>query len=97
MYYNTTNQSGRALQESRTKAESQEDKILKIFNLVPERPMGPNMVMKMYNNHFTATPITSIRRAITNLTIKGKLVKHDGMEMGGYGKMEHTWKLPEDA
>ena len=97
MYYNTTNQRGRPLEESQAKTETQEDRVLKIFNLVPERPMGPNMVMKMYNNHFTSTPITSIRRAMTDLTIQGKLIKHDQMEMGGYGKMEHTWKLPEDA
>jgi len=96
MYYNTTNQRGETLQQSRTKTETQEDKVLQIFNLVPDRPMGPNIVMRMYNNHFISTPITSIRRAITNLTIKGSLVKHDVMEMGGYGKMEHTWKLPAD-
>jgi hypothetical protein len=96
MYYNTTNQRGRPLEESQTKTETQEDRVLKIFKLVSDRPMGPNIVMRMYNNHFTSTPITSIRRAITNLTIKGSLVKHDAMEMGGYGKLEHTWKLPAD-
>lgn len=38
-------------------------------------------------------PITSIRRAITNLTNDGELVKHDRMRMGDYGKDNHTWSL----
>ena len=38
-------------------------------------------------------PITSIRRALTDLTSKGKLVKSSIMKMGPYGKQVHCWKL----
>ena len=38
-------------------------------------------------------PITSIRRAITDLTNAGKLTKTDTMKLGRYGKHVHTWKL----
>jgi hypothetical protein len=58
--------------------------------------MGPNIVAKMYNNHYPAAPVTSIRRAITDLTVQDKLVKTNVMEIGGYGKDEHTWRLPNE-
>ena len=93
--YNTIHQEGATLERSRTKNESQEDRILKIFSLVPDRPMGPNMVTKLYNNYYPSIPPTSTRRAMTDLTAKGKLIKTNVMEMGGYGVHEHTWKLPE--
>ena len=93
--YNTTHETGVTLERSTTRNETQEDKILKIFNLVPDRPMGPFMVWKMYNNYHTEIPPTSTRRAITDLTKQGKLIKTDTMEMGRYGKPEHTWKIRE--
>lgn len=93
MYHNTNKESGNTLVKSKIKTDTQESRILRIFNLVPDRPMGPNMVMKMYNNYYPAIPPTSTRRAMTNLTVKGKLVKTDFMEIGGYGKKEHRWKL----
>ena len=38
-------------------------------------------------------PLTSIRRAISNLTDNGKLMKLERMVMGNYGKKVHTWRL----
>ena len=38
-------------------------------------------------------PITSIRRAITDLTNEGKLVKTNSLKKGNYGKKCHCWKL----
>jgi hypothetical protein len=38
-------------------------------------------------------PITSIRRAITNLTDAGKIIKTDQYVKGNYGKLEHLWEL----
>ena len=43
-------------------------------------------------------PLTSIRRAISNLANPRKwdmLFKTDKMKMGLYGKMVHTWKLKD--
>jgi len=36
-------------------------------------------------------PITSVRRAITDLTTEEKLVKTDIMKKGKYGKEVHCW------
>ena len=41
------------------------------------------------------SPITSIRRAMTNLTQAKLLIKTDHMVLGQYGKPVHTWKLNE--
>ena len=38
-------------------------------------------------------PITSVRRAITDLTTEDKLIKTDIMKKGIYGKEVHCWKL----
>jgi predicted transcriptional regulator len=38
-------------------------------------------------------PITSIRRAITNLTQKGILIKSEVTKMGRHGKMNYCWEL----
>jgi len=97
MYYNTTNVTGTALLRNKRKTETQEDKVLKLYKIAPGRPMGPNLITKLYNDNYTSVPATSIRRAITNLTKAGKLIKTDSMEMGGYGKLEHTWKLSVDG
>jgi len=40
-------------------------------------------------------PITSIRRAITNLTDDEKIVKTQKTTKGIYGKKEHLWALPK--
>jgi hypothetical protein len=40
-------------------------------------------------------PITSIRRAMTNLSDNGKLEKTNEFVMGNYGKKEHLWQLPK--
>ena len=45
----------------------------------------------LYSN--TMVPITSIRRAITNLTNDEKLVKTDNQKTGPYGKPSYCWKL----
>ena len=92
-FYNTINENPSELARSQTKAKTQEQKIINCFKQY-ERPLSPSMVLSISGLN---CPITSIRRAMTDLTIQGKLIKHDQMEMGGYGKMEHTWKLPEDA
>jgi hypothetical protein len=38
-------------------------------------------------------PITSIRRALTNLTNEGKIIKTGVKTVGLYNKKEHLWRL----
>ena len=39
------------------------------------------------------TPLTSIRRAISDLTNRNRLVKTDKKVLGGAGRKTYTWRL----
>ena len=89
-YYNTNAESGARLGVSERKALSQEAVIERFFRLRPRGRYGPADVQDMV---LSRCPITSIRRAITNLTTRGILIKTDHKHRGKYGKQEHTWQL----
>ena len=89
-YYNTNNETGETLKTSRKRVNIQEKEIINIFTDRPGRKMTPFDVQDEVGHH---VPITSIRRAITNLTEKSVLTKCKSMRMGRYGKMNHCWKL----
>ena len=90
-FYNTINEQPSELTESIAKAKTQEEKIIKCF-IQYERPLSPSMVLSILNIN---CPITSIRRAMTNLSNEGKLEKTKDYVMGNYGKKEHLWRLPK--
>ena len=89
-YYNTNNEEGQELLTSRVNATKQEDIIYLLFD--NDSYFSPDMIKTLLVQDY---PITSIRRALTNLTDKGLLEKTDKMVMGKYGKKTHTWKLAE--
>jgi len=89
-YYNTNKETGQTLVKSRAKAQSQEDCILSYFKGVAPLLRAPHDLEFLFDHK---VPITSIRRALTNLEKVGKLLKTDFMVMGTYGKMVHTWEL----
>jgi len=89
-YYNTNNETGDTLLKSRDKAQSQEECILAYFKRGWRTFCAPHDLESLFDY---TVPITSIRRALTNLEKSGKLVKTDLMVMGTYGKMVHTWQL----
>tara|TARA_R100001463_G_scaffold1619_1_gene7053 strand:+ start:1486 stop:1785 length:300 start_codon:yes stop_codon:yes gene_type:complete len=91
-YYNTTNIKGDELKTSQNKAVSQENKI---FDLFTEQVwMSPSDAYHEFDARF---PITSIRRAFSNLTKQGKIYKTSEKELGLYGRLEHLWKVKTDA
>ena len=92
MYYNTTSEKGGHLKTSHTRTRTQEEKIYSFF-LTFGQPLSPSMILDKMN---LKCPITSVRRALTDLTSKGKLIKLDKLVMGGYGKKEHLWRLRTD-
>ena len=92
MYYNTTSEKGSRLKRSRTRTRTQEEKIFSFF-LTYGEPLSPSMILDKMN---LKCPITSVRRALTDLTKKGKLTKIDELVMGGYGKKEHLWRLKKE-
>tara|TARA_R110002020_G_scaffold128392_5_gene287793 strand:- start:2338 stop:2628 length:291 start_codon:yes stop_codon:yes gene_type:complete len=87
MYYNTNKERGSELRSSRAKVNKQENVILNVFN--NNVKLSPEEVLRFSGLN---APLTSIRRAITNLTDKGLLKKTGTMKKGSYGKMVHTWQ-----
>lgn len=89
-FYNTTALTGDRLKAYRQSAQTQEDIIHGLFKA--ETTLSPSQVDEMTGN---AWPITSIRRAISDLTREGRLEKLDRMVEGKYGKPEHVWRFVE--
>ena len=92
-YYNTNQESGYTLKSSNVKANSQEESIIKIFTDNPK--LSASEAWKIYDSE-GVTPITSIRRAITNLCNEGLLMKTDDTKEGLYGKKEHIYKISKE-
>ena len=101
-YHNTTNLNGEELKEAKRNAVTQEENVIDIFEHLTivygkEQLLTPSRIESQWINLLRGRkrfpPITSIRRALTNLTKKGKLEKTNKMEVGKYGKPEHCWKL----
>ena len=90
-FYNTTQETGHQLHQSRIKAASLQDQILNYFRRNPTRHYTPAEV----HQHFTRYPLTSVRRAMTDLTTEGALVKTEMLTPGLYGKNNFNWRLAE--
>jgi len=89
-FYNTINESGEELDKSKKQVSKQETEVLKFFQNNPNLGHSPSMIHKVI---LRDCPLTSIRRAITNLTDAGHLIKTDIKVPGIYGKKEHLWRL----
>ena len=104
-YYNTTKLSDHQLSKAKVKAVSQEDNIIEILEHLSfikgkNVEMTPREVQSQWINpekaRFVMPEITSIRRAMTNLTSQGKLTKTNKTKISdivGKGSPEYLWKL----
>ena len=92
-YYNTTNLTGADLVEATQKAGAQEEVILAFFKAkkIEKFAWSPSEVWEAC--FFGRCPLTSVRRAMTNLTNQGKLERMDEQKKGPYGRPEHYWRL----
>ena len=107
-FHNTIGLEGKDLSNAIQDAITQKDRILFIF----ERqgvPMSPDEVHNLYIQLFGNAPITSIRRAMSNMSkgVRGHhsfsnewvwieapdLEKTEQMVTGRYGKSNYRWKL----
>ena len=89
-HYNTTHESGATLRAYENAAKSLEKRIYEHMIVNSDVPrFSPTKLHEVFNN----VPITSIRRALTNLTKEGKCYKSDLMSNGSYGRPEHNWGL----
>ena len=86
-YHNTNEETGIQLGKSEIKCVHQEELIYRTFKVFQR--LTPSDLL----TGFPKYPLTSIRRAITNLTKKGLLIKTQEMSIGIYGKNEHFWKF----
>ena len=63
------------------------------FDAFPNDKFTPFDIQTMVKENFKKDfPITSIRRAITDLTEQGKIVKTKDTKKGKYGKLNYTWR-----
>ena len=95
-YYNTNNETGEELQASRRKSSKQKTEVLSVFLTYPTTPLSPDDIHSFIKDNSEEPdaqlwPITSIRRAITDLTKDRKLYKTSIKKMGSYGKRVHCW------
>ena len=93
-YYNAINEEGQDLKKSESKSKKQKDQIFAIYRHTL-RPMTPAEIWENYGYKHRNVPLTSIRRAITNLEADGLLKKTDIQKPGVYGKMNHCWIYEE--
>jgi hypothetical protein len=90
MFYNTTQVLGDELKHCRANVMRQDDIVLAYF-----RQGGDHTPSEVWQSGILDNaPLTSVRRAITNLTDMGKLEKTTRQRRGIYGKPEFVWRLP---
>lgn len=94
-YYNTTDASGETLQRYRAGTDSQEARILAwLANAFTAKNYTPSEVLRFCFHN--AVPLTSVRRALTNLCNDRQLVKTRERRDGPYGRPEYAWRLSTD-
>ena len=93
-YYNTTKSAGRELIEFKTKATSQDGRILAYFHEETAAGLFGRTPSEIRAEVFSdRVPLTSVRRSMSNLTAAGKLNKTASQRDGPYGRPEYVWSL----
>ena len=96
MYYNTTNENGSLLKTNTKQAKNQTTLTLSVFQTYPTYTFSADEVWQFLIENEAIneqTPLTSIRRAITDLTNEGKIVKTNRKVLGSAGRKTYTWRL----
>ena len=74
------------------KTEKQEKVIKMLANEFINKTFSPSMMHSIMERNGRKVPITSVRRAISDLTREGVLKKTDKQRIGYYGKREYMWR-----
>ena len=90
-FHNTTEIQGPELIKREMRTGSQNKAILAFFRRHPVLNLTPFEIQHAI--HLEGTPITSIRRALSDLTKLGYLVKTDIKRKGNYGADCYCWTL----
>lgn len=93
-HWNSTHETGDTLRAYTQQANRQEAAVLALFRRHPDCLLSPSTVCALLNKMLERDwPITSIRRAITNLTEQGHLEKTGNKVTGPLGRPEYRWTL----
>jgi len=94
MFYNTIDLTGQELEKAKAATLKQEELISAIYKKNSNKYISPSQIFDVIETYYGLNwPLTSIRRAITNLTDETALIKLPSMVYGIYGKPEHQWKF----
>lgn len=89
-WHNTTAEGEPEINVLNQRAQSQEEKILDFFNQYPGKAFTPYQIQDFV---LPDAMITSVRRAISNLTREGKLIKTGDKIKEKQGISNYTWRL----
>jgi len=90
-FYNTNELNKKDLSKAINKASKQEEIVLTIFKF--RKKLSASQAWKIYQEYKPNTPLTSIRRAITNLLKLGYLTKTAEKITGIYGAREYIYQI----
>jgi hypothetical protein len=90
-FYNTTLETKPELTRYRDIARTQEERIQWFFENAAEFLYTPSQILD-YVFPGERVPLTSVRRAMTNLTARGVLLKTDRKRPGAFGRTEYCWR-----
>jgi hypothetical protein len=94
-YHVRAHQTVGEVQAGEAKARGQEAEVLALFRFWGPRRLTPWEVQREMEQDGHRMLITSVRRALTNLTQKGLLRRHDeDRRPGEAGALNATWSLP---
>lgn len=90
-FHNTVQAKGEQLALFESIAKGQETRIYAYMKLIGGEHTPEHIWEEVF---FSKVPLTSVRRALTNLTRKGLLAKSiEPVEEGIYGRYVHTWRI----
>ena len=87
-YFNTTDQDIDFVNKRKAKNKTQEVIVYELFK--SNTTLTASDVLNMFPKQ---VPITSVRRAISNLKHESKLVKTEDTKAGIYGSPEHYYRI----
>lgn len=90
-YHNTNNLKHEQLFRAEQKAKSQDVRILEFFEMFKSRSWTPSEVWETVGMKSEGVPLTSTRRAMSNLVKQEKLIKTETQKNGLFGKPEHYY------
>lgn len=93
MFHNTTNENQVEVQQMTVNNARQEEVIIAIF--AQHKKLSPTQAHNLYKtiSGKYKTPLTSIRRAISNLTTQDRLMQTSEKIKGVFGKSEYIWEF----